>query len=103
MEQEKVIKEIENVVIVKNGVPFNDNEYINVNVTPTDVIKRYYLEKDFAKQIIEDIPSKYRDHVVTIEKEYSWYRLILEDGWRHKFDKEKLEYENRKLRMMRRM
>lgn len=87
-------------VVVKNSTPLDDKDWINVNTAPNDMTKRYYLTENFANDILNDVPAKYRDHVITLTRFERWYRLVLEPVWQEKFNKEKRDYENLKFRCM---
>lgn len=69
-------------------------DYILVKTTPDDTSLTVYLDKDYVQQILDSIPARYREHLVTIQHErwlsYSYVPVFDTDTqkqWDEELDK----------------
>ena len=86
------------VRIVNNGLS-EDGKYIFVKVTPDDSCHRCLLTDDLVENIIELLPEKYRDKLVTL-RHHNWvyysYCPVFDTDTQEIWDKEYHDYMQRK-------
>ena len=81
-----------------NGLS-EDGTYIMVKTKPEDSSTKIDLESDFVESLLQKLPEKYREHLVTIEHD-SWisysYVPVFDSDTQAQWDKELKDYIDKK-------
>ena len=81
-----------------NGLS-EDGTYIMVKTKPEDSSMKINLDGDFVEYLTQELPEKYREHLVTIEHD-SWisysYVPVFDSDTQAEWDKELKDYIDRK-------
>lgn len=80
--------------IKANGLS-EDGKYIMVKVEPSDIMLQCNLTEDYVERIIEALPAKYQDHLVTL-RHHDWisysYVPVFDTDTQAMWDKELDDY-----------
>lgn len=80
--------------IKQNGLS-EDSKYIMVKVEPSDIMWQCNLTEDYVERIIEALPEKYQDHLVTL-RHHDWisysYVPVFDTDTQAMWDKEVDDY-----------
>ena len=83
-------------VVEQNGFyNFDGLKYIYVKIRPDDSSTRFNLGDDLAEMIVDDLPEKYREHLVTIRHDGLWdasYVPVFDSDTQAMWDTELSEY-----------
>jgi len=83
-------------VVEQNGFyNFDGLKYIYVKIRPDDSSTRFNVSDDLAEMIAEELPNKYKEHLVTINREETWrasYVPVFDNDTQAMWDAELSEY-----------